>query len=134
MSKRGMVWATALCAVVGLGGCAGGGSLQTGDAEDAQLAPAGDASVTVHNNNWADVDVYAVRNGTRTRLGSVATAASARFLLSGTLLTGAPTLQLLIDPIGSRAGYITQPLLVSPGQRVDLNVENNLSLTSYSIF
>lgn len=134
MSKRGIVWVAALCAAVGMGGCAGGRSLETGDVEDAQLAPAGDASVTVHNNNWADVDVYAVRNGTRTRLGSVTTAASARFLLPGTLLTGAPTLQLLIDPIGSRSGYITQPLLVGPGKRVDLQVENNLSLTSYSIF
>jgi hypothetical protein len=134
MSKRGILWTAALYAAIGLAGCASGRSLETKGVEDAQPAPSGDASVMVHNNNWADVDVYAVRDGTRTRLGSVTTAGSARFALPGALLAGASRFQLLVDPIGSRVGYVTQPLLVGPGQRIDLNVENNLNLTSYSIF
>lgn len=134
MWKQGLVLAAALCAAVGFGGCASGGSPGGMDAEAVQPAPAGKGSVIVHNNNWAEVDVYAVRDGLRLRLGSVTTAASARFVLPAAVLAGGRTLQLLIDPIGSRTGFLTQPLVVGPGQQVVLQIENNLNLTSYSVF
>lgn len=134
MRKQGFVLAAALGVPVGLGGCASGGTPRGMDAGAVQPAPAGKASVIVHYNNWADVDVYAVRDGLKLRLGLVPTAASARFVLPEAVLAGGPTFQLLIDPIGSRTGFLTPPRIVGPGQLVVLRVENNLNLTSYSVF
>lgn len=93
-----------------------------------------DATVLVTNNNWSDMTVYASRNGTVIRLGMVTSMSSERFALPSHLVVGSGNLQLIADPIGSTNKYRTQPLLVSPGQRVEFVLQNNLALSTLAVW
>ena len=135
MVRQAVVLSVALAAAAVAGGCATGrGMTSSADQDFAQAAPANTALVHVDNHNWQDVDVFAVRDGMHVRLGMVTSMTSGVFRLPETFLTGSPNVQLRIDPIGSNSGYLTQSILVSPGQTVDLRIENNLDLTSYSVY
>ena len=135
MVRQVVVLSVALAAAAVAGGCATGrGAASAADQDFAQAAPANTALVHVDNHNWQDVDVFAVRDGMQVRLGMVTSMTSGVFRLPETFLTGSPNVQLRIDPIGSNSGYLTQSILVSPGQTVDLRIENNLNLTSYSVY
>jgi len=135
MASKPVVLSVALAVAAVVGGCATGRNAAGGDgAGFAQAAPANTAIVHVNNHNWQDVDVFAVREGMKMRLGMVTSMSSGDFKLPETFLVGSPNVQLRIDPIGSNNGYLTQSILVSPGQTVDLRIENNLNLTSYSVY
>ena len=95
--------------------------------------PGGVASIFVENYNWMDVNVYAIRNGTRQRLGTVGTNETRRFSLPTTLISGGGQVQLLIDPIGSTHGRLMPPVTVMEGDRVSLQVTNQLALSSISV-
>ncbi|MBX6364276.1 MAG: hypothetical protein IRZ00_10450 [Gemmatimonadetes bacterium] len=88
----------------------------------------------VANHNWLDVDVYAVREGTKYRLGTVTSMTAQVFRLPSGLATPSGDFQLLVDPIGSNEVFVTEPLLVAPGQLVDWSIENHLALSSYRVF
>ncbi|HET9986625.1 MAG TPA: hypothetical protein VFQ38_23815 [Longimicrobiales bacterium] len=131
MTRR--VVAAALVVGLGLGGCAGAAG--AGVAEDALAASqAGVVRVRVENHNWLDVNVYAVHNGTRYRLGTVTSMTGHTFQLPISMLAQTGEFRLLVDPIGSSEVFLTEPLLVSPGQQIDWSVENHLALSSYRIF
>lgn len=116
---------TAACA------CAPGG---LGGVEDGVPAPPRQVYVEVENNNWADVVVYGVRNGVRTRLGTVTSMGRERFVLPAGLLGGGADLRLLADPIGGATPYLFPPVLVQRGQRIELRLENNLRMSSVAVW
>lgn len=111
--------------------CAGGA---VGGAEDGVPAASRQAFVEVQNNNWADIVVYAVRYGVRTRLGMVTSMGRERFALPPGLIGGGADLQLVADPIGGEAPYAFPPVMVEGGQRVEVRVENNLRLSSVAVW
>lgn len=133
--KTAVVLSVALTAAGVAGGCATGRGAGTYDElTSAQPAPEHAATVRVENNNWQDVDVYAIRSGQKIRLGMVTSMTSTDFALPASLLTGSPNVQLYIHPIGTNGGYLSQSMLVAAGQTIDLRVENNINLTSYSVW
>jgi len=135
MLRQAVVLSAALAAAALAGGCATGrGRAAADESSLAQPAPAATAAIHVDNHNWQDVDVFAVREGIRVRLGMVTSMSSSHFRLPQAFLVGSPNVQLRIDPIGSNSGFLTQSILVGPGQTVDLRIENNLNLTSYSVW
>ncbi len=135
MLRHAVVLTAALAVAALAGGCATGrGAVAADDWASAQAAPDELAVVHVDNHNWQDVDVFAVREGMKVRLGMVTSMTSGDFRLPQAFLVGSSNVQLQIDPIGSSSGYLTQSILVSPGQTVDLRIENNLNLTSYSVY
>jgi hypothetical protein len=92
-----------------------------------------DGVVSVQNDNWLDVVVYAVNGSTKFRLGSVTGIGSGTFrLASGLSPTG--SVRLLVDPIGAPAGYITEPITVAPGQRIELRVASPVSMSSFAVW
>ncbi len=97
--------------------------------------PAGEEPVTVVtvNGNWATVNVYAVRDGSWSRLGTVATNEQSRSRLPGWAVTGAGTVRLKVEAIGSRETYVTDPILVAGGQRITLYVQPALGMTSWAV-
>lgn len=101
-------------------------------------APAGPASraasVVVRNDNWSDVVVYALRLGTRQRLGSVVSMTTERLRLPPGVLAGGDGLRLMVDLIGSRETYTTEVVTVLPGDRVELRVQNHLAISSVSVW
>jgi len=124
---QGLLIVLAACVVAA---CAGAGL----DLEkDGLPAAAREVVVEVENSNWADIVVYAVRNGSRTRLGMVPSMGRERFVLPSSVITAASNVQLVVDPIGGRP-YVFPPVIVERGQRVELRLENNLNLSSISVW
>ena len=90
-------------------------------------------TVTVKNSNWLDVVVFAVRGTTRSRVGSVTGLSSATFHVPAHYAPDG-NLQLLVDPIGSDATYLTDRIAVNPGQHVELTVTSILRMSSFSVW
>ena len=100
-----------------------------------QGRPAQDAPVTVLvlNRNWATVNVFAVRDGSWSRLALVETNGKASAPLPRWAVTGAGTVRLKVEAVGSRETYLTDPILVAAGQQVTLYVQPALAMTSWAV-
>jgi hypothetical protein len=102
--------------------------------DDPATSPGFESSVvSVENNKWLDVNVFAVRAGRRARLGMVTSMTTRVFKLPSWTMIGTGELRLLIDPVGSPATHLTDPILVMGGERVELRVENVLAMSAYSV-
>jgi len=124
---RGLLIVLAACLVPA---CAGAG---LGVGEDGLPAAERQAVVEVENYNWSDVVIYAVRNGTRIRLGMVRSMGRERFVLPSAVVTASSNVQLVADPIGG-SPYVFPPVIVEGGNRVELRLENNLNLSSIAVW
>jgi hypothetical protein len=101
--------------------------------KSAAAAPPEPMIVIVNNTNYLDVDVFAVRGTSRSRVGSVTGLSSATFSVPAHYASDG-NLQLLVDPIGSNATYLTDKIAVSPGQQLELTVAAILRMSSYSVW
>jgi len=90
-------------------------------------------AVTVKNSNWMDMDVFAVRGGTRARVGSVTGLTTATFRVPANFAPDG-ILQFMVDPIGSDATYVTDKIVVSPGQRVELTIGTVLRMSTFAVW
>jgi len=90
-------------------------------------------AVTVKNTNWMDMDVFAVRGSTRSRVGSVTGLTTATFRVPANFAPDG-VLQFMVDPIGSDAAYVTEKISVSPGQRVELTIASVLRMSNYAVW
>jgi hypothetical protein len=92
------------------------------------------ATLHVENYNWLDVVVYAAQGNSRMRLGQVTSMSSADFRIPSRFLMGAAdNLRLMVDPIGSTEGYMTDGIVVRDGQRVSFSVQNALQFSSLMV-
>lgn len=99
------------------------------------LAPvSGPLMVAVANNNWQDMDIYAVHEGERFRLGTVTSMTQARFRLPAGSFPPGGNIVLVADPIGSPNAFSSGPILANPGQTISWNLENHLALSNYRVF
>ena len=89
-------------------------------------------SLTVTNNNWLDVNVYAIRGSTRVRIGHVTGNGIAQLRIPRHLVV-AGQVRLMADPIGSNDRYISEPISLDPDQRLQLNVAPAMSMSSYAV-
>lgn len=128
MSPRAV--ATVLLATLLVGACV----WPFGKKDEEQVEELTPQPITLHvtNHNWADVVIYILPSGSRIRLGSVVTGQQVDFVLPPDY-TPNGAMSLLVDPIGSRETFRTGTILVSPGQRVHLVIENQLSTSNWSI-
>jgi hypothetical protein len=92
------------------------------------------ASVTVQNDNWLDVAVYVVRGTSRFRIGTVTSTSRQTFRLPLEGSIGALPLQILADPIGANRQYLTDPVTLSPGQRLEVRIGSPINLSSFAIW
>ena len=116
LERRTRTTLLALVAALLLGGCAS----IAGEPEPAY------ATLVVENDNTSTVNVYALRSGSRFRLGTVTGLGTEEFPLRRHMLGTAGDLQLLIDPIGSRRNYPSQRIVVSEGDVIELRVSSFL--------
>lgn len=91
-------------------------------------------TVRVTNNNWSTMTVYAVRGTSRFRLGMVTSMGQEVFRLPASLLSPAGGLRLLADAFGGDETFLTEAITVSEGERVELDLQNHLAVSSVSIF
>jgi hypothetical protein len=91
-------------------------------------------SVTVQNDNWLDVAVYLVRGASRFRIGTVRSTSTETFRLpSGAHESGSP-LRIMADPIGASQGYLTEPVVLGPGQRLELRIASPITISSFAVW
>ena len=101
--------------------------------KSAAVPPPEPVVVIVNNSNYLDVDVFAVRGTARARIGSVTGLSTSTFRVPAEYAPDG-NLQLLVDPIGSNATYLTEKIAVSPGQHVELTVTSVLRMSSFSVW
>lgn len=90
-------------------------------------------TVTVRNDNWLDVAVYLVHGSTRFRIGTVGGTSKETFRLKAGAGGGNPW-QIMADPIGSNHRYLTEPVVLAPGQRLEVTVGSRISMSTYAIW
>lgn len=113
--------------VVAAIGCASttGGSVADGDGPLPTV-------VIVENNNWSDINVYALRpSGSHVRLGTVSSITKREFTLPADFSAYSGELRLAADPIGSSDVYVSPPIQFAEGDAIIWKVENHLPLSSY---
>jgi hypothetical protein len=127
-TRLGSAAAVALVGVLA-GACASGsgGALDTNGVGSEALV------VEVTNHNWADMNVYAVHLGTRTRLGTVVSMTTETFTLPDRARMADGALRLMASPIGSNRTHLTDLILVDEGDRIEWSLENSLALSSYLV-
>lgn len=85
-------------------------------------AESADAATTlsVDNQGFADMTIYASRSGQRVRLGTAPGHARSNFTVPAALISGITTLRFVADPIGSSRASISEEINVSPGDSLEL--------------
>jgi hypothetical protein len=96
-----------------------------------ELSPERAVAVHVQNQNFLDVDVYAVAEGTSTRLGTVTGNSSRNFVVSDA--TTGQDFSLIATPIGGAGRASTGNITVSGGQTVDFRIGTVLSQSTVFI-
>lgn len=117
-------------ALVGLMAACGGHQADT--MTGAQPAPGMGITLDVENHNWSDMAVYSVVHGTRHRLGTVSTAGHEVFRLPSTVV-GTRGVQILLRPIGGGGQFLTDQIMVNPGEKIELRIENHLPLSAWRV-
>ena len=90
-------------------------------------------SLLVTNHHLLDVNVFLQHDGQADRIAMVVAATSKTLVLPLYMLGQAGAIRLIAEPIGDDTRYTTDILTVQPGQMVELNVENPLPRSNYSI-
>jgi len=104
--------------VFGVGACS-----RTNEAAG-EVAPASAIGLHVKNENFLDMDVYAVSDGLATRLGTVTGNGSRDFMLDASL--AAQDLRIVATPIGGNGRASTGLIAVTPGQTIDFTIGSSL--------
>ena len=94
---------------------------------------AGPVTVEVVNQHRRDVAVYWVVSGTRVRLGTAVAGGRNRFVVRNTRPAALSSVQLTAAVIGSGEEYTTERIAVSPGQIIDLHLQDLLVSSEFSV-
>ena len=89
--------------------------------------------VSVTNDNWLDVVVYAVRGSMRVRIGEVIGNSTAQLKIPRNLVV-ANEVRLMVDPIGSTERFLSEPIFVDLDQRVQLTVAPAVAMSSFAVY
>ncbi len=110
-------------------GCAssGGRSDDTPEAEE-------DTVVEITNRNWSTIHAYVIAGARRISLGLVSTHRTETFSLPPGSVGATPQLRFLAILIGSPRAYLSDDVLVEPGDFVEWVVEHDLAHSHVSVF
>ncbi|MEN8145566.1 MAG: hypothetical protein ABFS14_11510 [Gemmatimonadota bacterium] len=86
--------------------------------------------VVVQNRSTLDVEIYALRITERFHLGLVVTNAENTFRLPAHLQPPFRDLRILVDPVGTRNTYESDPIIAGPGETIEVRVVSTLEQTS----
>lgn len=89
-----------------------------------EVAPASAIGLHVKNENFLDMDVYAVSDGLATRLGTVSGNGSRNFVLDGSMAV--QDFRIVATPIGGNGRASTGSVTVSPGQTIEFTIGSTL--------
>src|SRR5689334_9873390 len=96
------------------------------------VAPVTAIGLRVRNDNFLDMDVYAISEGLATRLGTVTGNSRRNFVLDSSLADG-QDFRIVATPVGGNGRAGTGNLAVSPGQLIDFTIGSTLRNSSVVI-
>lgn len=96
--------------------------------------PAEGLGVTVHNQNWATVHCYLLLDSRSVSLGQVSTNRVETFIVDPGVLGSRRSVRLLADPVGSTDAFMSDPILVEPGDRIEWTLRNPLDQSSIHVY
>ena len=99
---------------------------------DMSQAQPGGASLVVRNDNFSDMDLYAVSSGLATRIGTVSGLSTQSFALSSTMINGSD-FRVVATPIGGNGRASTGPIIVGSGSTVTFRIASVLNQSSASV-
>jgi hypothetical protein len=114
VARLGLLLAVACGVVVPATGCARRGAASQQDERPTTLR--------VRNQNFLDMNVFVVRGGQPIRLGTVSGNSTQVLRIPAYLLAGVTPLRFVADPIGRSRGPVSEEIVVSPGDQVELMV------------
>ena len=82
------------------------------------------------NNGFLDMHIYVRQSGQSRSLGMVTGLSEATLTLPRQMAESLRGIQILADPIGGSRPYVTPVVLVYPGERIRLTIQNALSLST----
>ncbi len=92
-----------------------------------------EVSVEVENHNWSDITVYLLTGGLPQRLGMVTALGNASFAFPSHHLNTGGNVRLRALPVAGEA-YTSDAILVQPGQAIIWTLENDLDISSLSVY
>jgi len=87
--------------------------------------------VVVDNHAFWDMHVYVLEGGFRRSLGMATGLSNTSFEIPRSLADG--DVQLIADPVGSRAGFVSHVLFPWPGDQLNLTLENYIGLSTVTV-
>ena len=90
-------------------------------------------SLILVNHHLLDVNIFLQHDGQADRIAMVNASSSRTMELPLYMLGQGGVIRLIAEPIGDDTRYTTDILTVQPGQIVQLNVENPIPRSNYSI-
>lgn len=119
-----------LVVALALAGCAtASGKHGEGD-RSAREAP---VTLFVRNYNWSTVHVYVMGGGQTVSLGLLTSMDTATYVIPSSLLASEQSVRLIADPIGSVRAYISEPVFVATGDRIEWTINNVLAQSVISV-
>jgi hypothetical protein len=119
----------AACVPLAVTACAAGSADQPGEDMVVIEIP---TRVYVTNNHQLDVRVFAFNESQSIPLGSVSSFTTETFQLPNAILMRG-RVRIVADPIGAVTAYLTDVITFGPGQDIEVIVQNNLQLSTYSL-
>jgi hypothetical protein len=96
--------------------------------------PNGEAvTLEVQNNNFMDMHIYVMKDGFVRSLGVVTGLTTEELTIPEVLTLPGAEIQILAAPIGSRLSYLTDPIVVETGETVELMLQSELGMSTYSL-
>lgn len=124
----------AVCTAILLAGCKPHRAADPGMAGDQARVTDDELTLQVANNNWSDVVIYMVRDGTRTRFTMVTAARSIEVAIPPRFISPSGTVQIIAHRIGGNDEYVSPPVLVRLGHTIALTLESNLVRSTVGVW
>jgi len=105
--------------------------------EDGLPEPVLDAQsviLDVQNHNWADMIIYVVHDGRRTRLNTVTATKTTTLIIPANMIGQVGNLQLVARRVGAYDRYISPSISIRTGSTVVLTLESDLRRSSIAVW
>jgi hypothetical protein len=92
------------------------------------------ATLALENNNWSEVTVYLIHLGSETWLGRIPSMTERTLRVSPQHFDkGNGVLQFLVRSNSSGESFVTEPMRLSGGERIEIEVLDHLQISTYSV-
>ncbi len=111
---------------------AGSTGCRSGSPYEAETQQPHTVGLVVKNDNYTEMDVYAVSDGLPTRIGTVTGLTTRSFWINDSYV-GGTDFRVVATPVGGNGRASTGPILAATGQTIYFNINSMLRASTVSI-